>query len=64
MLWLGHDDCDLEIGWDIPVVVCRVPYLYDSLVCSDALGWRYETGGGQCDSVRGRVAGCEAGGSH
>ena len=61
MLWLGHDDCDLEIGWNIPVVVCRVPYLYESLIGSDAQGCWYETCGGQCDSVRGRAAGCEAG---
>src|SRR6266516_7770206 len=64
MLWLGHDDGDLEIGWNIPVVVGRITYLYDSLVCSNALGCRYETCGGQCDSVRGRAARCEAGGRH
>ena len=63
MVWLGHDDCDLEIGWNIPVVVGRITYLYQSLIGSDALRCRHETGRGQCDSVRGRAAGCEAGGS-
>ena len=64
MLWLGHDDGDLKIGWNIPVVVGRITYLYQSLIGSDALGCRYETRGSQCDSVRGRAAGYEAGGRH
>src|SRR5437773_3336696 len=63
MLWLGHDDGDLEIGWNISVVVGWITYLYESLIGSDALGCRYETCGSQCDSVRGGAAGCEAGGS-
>ena len=56
MLWLGHDDGDLEIGWNIPVVVGWITYLYESLIGADALGRRYETCGDQRDSVRGRAA--------